>query len=85
MTPGKVLITGATGFTGGALARRLASHNAPVRVLVRDAARAAPLADLGVEIAPGDLRDVMSLREALEGVDTVYHIAALYQIGRAHV
>jgi uncharacterized protein YbjT (DUF2867 family) len=49
----KVLVTGATGFTGGALARRLASHNAPVRALVRDAARAAPLAVLGVEIVQG--------------------------------
>jgi dihydroflavonol-4-reductase len=79
MTAGKVLVTGATGFTGGALARRLASHNAPVRALVRDQARAAPLADLGVEIVKGDLCDPASLRQAMRGVDVVYHIAALYR------
>jgi dihydroflavonol-4-reductase len=79
MTADKVLVTGATGFTGGALARRLASHNARVRTLVRDPARAKPLADLGIEIAQGDLRDATALREAMQGVDTVYHIAALYR------
>jgi len=79
MTAGKVLVTGATGFTGGALARRLASHNAPVRALVRDSARAAPLAELGIEIAQGDLCDPAALREAMRGVDVVYHIAALYR------
>ena len=79
MSIGKVLVTGATGFTGGALARRLASHNALVRALVRDRARAAPLADLGVEIVEGDLCDPAALREAIRGVDLVYHIAALYR------
>src|SRR5919106_3469803 len=79
MTAGKVLVTGASGFAGGALARRLASHNAPIRVLVRDTARAAPLANLGIEIAKGDLRDPAALREVMRGVDVVYHIAALYR------
>jgi nucleoside-diphosphate-sugar epimerase len=79
MTAGKVLVTGATGFTGGALARRLASHNAPVRALVRDQARAAPLADLGAEIVQGDLCDPSALSEAMRGVDVVYHIAAIFR------
>jgi dihydroflavonol-4-reductase len=75
---GKVLVTGATGFTGGALARRLASEGTPVRALVRGgAARARPLAELGIEIAAGDLADPASLREALDGVSAVYHIAAV--------
>jgi nucleoside-diphosphate-sugar epimerase len=76
---GKTLVTGATGFTGGALARRLASEGAQVRTVVRDPARAGGLADLGIEVVPGDLRDPASLREATRGVDTVYHIAALYR------
>ena len=76
---GRVLVTGATGFTGGALARRLVSDGAPVRALVRDAARAEPLATMGIEIAHGDLRDPTSLRKALCGVDVVYHIAAAYR------
>jgi nucleoside-diphosphate-sugar epimerase len=76
---GKTLVTGATGFTGGALARRLASEGAQVRTVVRDPARAGGLADLGIEVVPGDLRDPASLREATRGVDTVYHIAAPYR------
>jgi dihydroflavonol-4-reductase len=79
MSVNKVLVTGATGFTGGALARRLASHNAPVRALVRKSARVAPLVDLGIEIVHGDLRDPASLRQAMCGVDVVYHIAAIYR------
>jgi nucleoside-diphosphate-sugar epimerase len=75
----KVLVTGATGFTGGALARRLATHNAPVRALVRNRCRAATLADMGIEIAQGQLCDPASLRQAMSGIDVVYHIAALYR------
>jgi len=76
---GRVLVTGATGFTGGALARRLASHNAPVRALVRNSANVAPLTELGIEIVHGDLRDPESLRQAMCGVDVVYHLAAIYR------
>jgi nucleoside-diphosphate-sugar epimerase len=76
---GRVLVTGATGFTGGALARRLVSDGAQVRALVREPARAEPLTALGIEIAHGDLRDPTSLRKALCGVDVVYNIAAVYR------
>ena len=79
MSVGKVLVTGATGFAGGALVRRLAAQNAPVRALVRDPARGAPLVDLGIEIVEGDLADPAAMREAMQGVDLVYHIAALYR------
>jgi nucleoside-diphosphate-sugar epimerase len=75
----KVLVTGATGFTGGMLARRLVADGVPVRALVRDAARAAPLADLDIEIVHGDLCHAASLREAMRGIDVVYHIAAVYR------
>lgn len=71
----KILVTGATGFTGGHLARRLLRERADVRLLVR---RPAP--DLeGAECVTGDLRDLESVKRALDGVDTVYHIAALYR------
>jgi dihydroflavonol-4-reductase len=75
----KILVTGASGFAGGSLARRLASHHPPLRVLVRDQARAGPLAALGLEVLHGDLSDRASLRDAMRGVDVVYHIAALYR------
>ena len=75
----RVLITGATGFTGGHLARVLAARGHDVRALVRDPARARELTTSGVAIAVGDLRDPASLDCAAVGVDVVYHIAAMYR------
>lgn len=73
------LVTGATGFTGGHLARALARRGHPVRALVRNIARASALQAAGVELAAGDLRDRGSLATAMNGVDVVYHIAAIYR------
>ena len=74
-----VLVTGATGFTGGHLARALAAQGHTVRALVRDAARARDLHDAGIDLAEGDLRDPVSLRAACAGIEVVYHIAAIYR------
>ena len=80
MTAGrKILVTGATGFTGGHLTRRLASDGCHVRGLIRDADRREELRSRGVEAAVGDLRNPESLRRAVRDVDVVYHIAALYR------
>jgi dihydroflavonol-4-reductase len=75
------LVTGATGFTGGHLARALASSGHQVRALVRAKSRAGDLAACGIEVVEGDLRDasVPALARATEGVDVVYHIAAIYR------
>jgi dihydroflavonol-4-reductase len=78
----RALVTGATGFTGGHLARALASRGHDVRVLVRDPARATELSDLGMQLAVGDLRDMTdgtTLSKAVADVDVVYHIAAIYR------
>ena len=75
----RVLVTGATGFTGGHLARALARRGDEVRALVRDAGKARPLADAGITLEVGDLADAASLDRATRNVDVVYHIAALYR------
>ena len=74
----KVLVTGATGFTGGHLARALANEH-QVRALVRDPARARELASSGIELTVGDLQSPATLATAVAGVDIVYHLAAIYR------
>jgi dihydroflavonol-4-reductase len=77
-----VLITGATGFVGWHVARQLLGRGFRVRALVRDAARsAAALRELeGVETVSGDLRDEDSVRRAVAGCATVFHVAADYRL-----
>lgn len=75
----KVLVTGATGFTGGHLARRLLAAGDDVRVVVRDVAKASDLATAGCDVVQGDLTNPESLRRAMDGVSVVYNIGALYR------
>jgi len=74
-----VLVTGATGFTGGALARRLLREGHRVRLLVRSPRKAAHLEALGAEIVVGDICRAHDVTAATEGCQTVYHLAALYR------
>lgn len=66
------LVTGATGYVGGRLVRRLADEGRPVRAFARDAARLEPLE--GVEPAEGDLLSGKGVAEALEGISTAYYL-----------
>jgi nucleoside-diphosphate-sugar epimerase len=75
----KVLVTGATGKVGSRLSKRLARRGDQVRALVRDAARAAELREVGIEIVTGDLLDAESLALAVRGVDAVVHCAAFFR------
>ena len=76
-----VLVTGATGFTGGHLARALLRDGHRVAALVRPSslARAAPLIEVGAEVRSGDLADAAAVRRAVAGCEVVYHIAATYR------
>jgi dihydroflavonol-4-reductase len=79
----KVLVTGATGFTGGHLAQHLIAHGDEVRALVRPRSRErfdrSPLRARGVVAYDGDLLDAAAVGHAVDGVDVVYHIAATYR------
>jgi len=71
-----VLVTGATGLVGSHLTNQLLHRGDPVRVLVRDPARAQSLAAQGAELVTGDLCRPEGIRRAVADVDTVYHCAA---------
>jgi dihydroflavonol-4-reductase len=73
------LITGASGFTGKALAARLLRDGEKVVAFARNPKSCYDLAELGSRIAVGDVKDKSSIEQAVKGVDTVYHIAALYR------
>jgi len=77
----RVLVTGATGFTGGHLARALvaAGHDVSALVRERESEPAATLARAGITLVPGDLRDTNALTAATAGVEVVYHLAAIYR------
>jgi nucleoside-diphosphate-sugar epimerase len=71
------LITGASGFIGGRLARRFAREGRAVRCLVRASSDTSALEQLGVELFVGDLTDADSLVRATHGCDRVLHCGAL--------
>lgn len=79
----KVLVTGATGFTGGHLATQLARRGYEVRALVRPRSfgrfTRSDVAAAGVIGVRGDLTDAPAVAAAASGVDVVYHIAATYR------
>jgi nucleoside-diphosphate-sugar epimerase len=79
----RVLVTGATGFTGGHLAVALAGRGLAVQALVRPASlprfERSEAAAAGVTAVPGDLTDPEAVRQATHGVEVVYHIAATYR------
>jgi nucleoside-diphosphate-sugar epimerase len=76
-----VLVTGATGFTGGHLARYLLQAGDRVSVLVRPQSveRAADLARAGASIRVADLADAAGVAAAATGCEVIYHIAATYR------
>ena len=80
----RVLVTGATGFVGGMVARELVRAGREVRLLVRPAADRRNLHDLPVEFALGDVRDLDSVMRATAGCTQVYHVAALYKLWVRH-
>jgi dihydroflavonol-4-reductase len=75
-----VLVTGATGFVGSAVARALAGRGDTVRVLARASSPRTNLAELECEIHEGDMRDRHAMIQAMDDVRYVFHVAADYRL-----
>jgi len=73
------LVTGASGLLGSHVVEKLLAAGEPVRALVRPTSETRLLEEWGVERAVGDVTDVDSLRQAMQGVTRVYNVAA--QVG----
>lgn len=76
----RALVTGATGFVGANVVRRLLERGVQVRALVREQSSNETLEGLAVERSVGDLRDAPSLARALAGMDVCFHVAADYRL-----
>ena len=74
------LVTGATGFVGSAVARKLIAAGHQVRVLARSGSDRSNLKDIPVEIATGSLSDPATLPPAVVGVEALFHVAADYRL-----
>jgi NAD(P)H dehydrogenase (quinone) len=73
MTNTRVLVTGASGKIGGAVAAQLLEKGITTRAMVhRDDARSARLRDLGAEVVVADMFDIQQVTAAMDGVDRLY-------------
>ncbi len=83
----RAFITGATGFIGGRVARRLLGRGYSLTCLVRtpSSAAARQLEAQGAALVPGDVTEADSMREAMAGSDVVFHLAGWYRVGVADV
>src|SRR4051812_18105307 len=79
----KVLVTGATGFLGGWMVRKLLDEGVSVRILQRHSSHLEDLEGLSLEHAEGDVTNAKSLVEASSGVNAVFHLAGLIGYSRA--
>ena len=80
MANDKVLVTGASGFVGAAVARALVAAGHPVRTLLRPSSSRLNVDGLGLEIVEGDMRDPVAVAAAMADVRWLFHVAADYRL-----
>jgi uncharacterized protein YbjT (DUF2867 family) len=73
----KVFLTGATGFVGRNMLKRLLAEGHSVRALVREPEKAGDLKETGVELAAGDVADGTGLDQGMQGCDAVIHLVGI--------
>jgi len=76
----KIFVTGATGYIGNNLAKRLAAEGHTIYALCRSAEKASLLAHDNIKICDGDITDIKSVRTAMSGCEQVYHLAAYARV-----
>jgi dihydroflavonol-4-reductase len=79
----RAFVTGATGFIGGAVVRRLLEAGNEVRALVLPGCDTRQIEGLAIERVDGDVRDVESVQRGMADCDWVFHLAAIYSF-RGH-
>lgn len=77
----KCLVTGATGHIGNVLVRKLVQKGYDVTAFVFKNENIDYLKDLNIKFKYGDVRDINSLEKAFKGIDTVFHLAGIIEIG----
>lgn len=76
----KTLVTGASGFIGSAVVRELLERGREVRALVEPGANTRNLDRLDLEVIEGDIRDRTAVANAVRGVGSIFHLAAIYRL-----
>lgn len=77
----RVYVTGAAGFIGASVVRRLVGRGDQVVATIRDPERSSHLVDLGVELRQGDLTRTAAIVDAMRGADAAIHLAGMYRVG----
>ena len=76
----KVLVTGAAGFIGSHVVRQLLDKNIDVRAFIKPKENTANIKGLDIEIMEGDVLDEGKVKKTIKGIDTIFHLAAIYAI-----
>jgi len=75
----RVLVTGASGYTGTVLVKKLVAQGASVRAIARKSSNLTPFEGLPIEWIRGDVFDPATITQAIQGIEYVIHVAAAYR------